>query len=127
MKRLNLVIDLDDNEIFTKEVHNAIQAQIKTITREMFDREIKAQIEQIVESRLAKWLQKHPYEKFNMYESYVRHLVDCNVESALKTEVLRMIEENQPKLIETINVSRIIQDMTIGELLQNSFKQKRCE
>ena len=50
MKRINIQVDLDDNEIFEKNVKQAITDYIKQVTREQFDEVFQAELERLTNS-----------------------------------------------------------------------------
>lgn len=50
MKRINIQVDLDDNEIFEKNVKQAITDYIKQVTREQFAEVFQAELERLINS-----------------------------------------------------------------------------
>ena len=62
MKRINLSIDLDENEIFEKEVQNAIRAKTREVVRNTYQDVIKeeaeAEVRRIFDNEPGSWNRK---------------------------------------------------------------------
>lgn len=62
MKRINLSIDLDENEIFEKEVQNAIRAKTREVVRNTYQDVIKeeaeAEVRRIFDNEPGSWYRK---------------------------------------------------------------------
>lgn len=62
MKRINLSIDLDENEIFEKEVQNAIRAKTREVVRNTYQDVIKeeaeAEVRRIFDNEPGSWCRK---------------------------------------------------------------------
>jgi hypothetical protein len=52
MKRINLSVDLGDNEILEKSIKEAIVAQGKQIAREEFTKVLESEIERVVDAKI---------------------------------------------------------------------------
>lgn len=62
MKRINLSVDLDENEIFEKEVQNAIRAKTREVVRNTYQDVIKeeaeAEVRRIFDNEPGSWYRK---------------------------------------------------------------------
>lgn len=93
MKRINLKVDLEDNEIFEEEVKKAFIDQAKQIAREEMDKELKAEIERIVTAKI-KEVKESSY--YNSIISGITELVVKRIDSQITIntkDINQMIEE----------------------------------
>lgn len=61
MKRLTINVDLEDNEVFDKEVKEIIIAQSKQIARESVENELRKEIERLVKNEVEKVAESNWY------------------------------------------------------------------
>ena len=103
MKRINLSVDLDENEIFEKEVQKAIRAKTREVVRNTYQDVIKeeaeAEVRRIFDNELGSWYRKKLRDviKAAAYEQIsecVKNLdIKQIVDEAVKEETERWIAE----------------------------------
>lgn len=52
MKRINLSIDLEDNELFEESAARAVRDYARQVAREEFDKHIRAEIQRLIDAKL---------------------------------------------------------------------------
>ena len=76
MKRINLSVDLENNEIFDESLRNAVRDYAKQVAREEFERVVSSEISRIAEST-AKSYVSSPYGVISQrFNKEVRDAVD---------------------------------------------------
>lgn len=103
MKRINLSIDLDENEIFEKEVQNAIRAKTREVVRNTYQdiikEEAETEVRRIFDNEPGSWYRKKLRDivKDAAYEQIsecVKNLdIKQIVDEAVKEETERWIAE----------------------------------
>ena len=92
MKRINLNVDFDDNELFDKEVTDVIKAKIREIIRNSeYNNTIKQEIDRI----LSNWIIETTYHP--TYGTISK--LDLSIITACKEEIERLIEISTDRYI----------------------------
>lgn len=61
MKKVNITVDLDDNEVLEASVREALVASARQIAREQFQKVLEAEIQRIVEAKVREAKESHYY------------------------------------------------------------------
>lgn len=104
MKRINLSVELEDNELLEKSVEEAVKGLARQIAREAINEEIQKEVERIVEAKMK--------EAQNGYFSDIRSRITNELAIKLSPE----ITINKPEVDERIQERVEAQiDKKIGE------------
>lgn len=92
MKRVCVVVDLEENDLFEKEVLEAVKAEARRVAREAVSAEISAECSRIVQ----KWIKdKSSYGYVGKLERHMKEKVEEEIKKELGTIVIdpRMVDE----------------------------------
>ena len=85
MKRIQIQVDIEDNEIFEKSVQEAIKAQARQIARDVIEQEIRQEIERIVSSKISE-LQTGRYNRSSIQKQITENLAQ-SISTDIKIDV----------------------------------------
>lgn len=105
MQRLNIQVDLEDNEILGKEIQDAIAGAVKAKTREAFHTEIESEIKRIAVAE---------FERLNKKGGYYG-----DKDSPIEKKIKELMDQKITKVIGEINVSRSDIQQRIDEKIKN--------
>lgn len=105
MQRLNIQVDLEDNEILGKEIQDAIAGAVKAKTREVFHAEIESEIKRIAVAE---------FERLNKKGGYYG-----DKDSPIEKKIKELMDQKITKVIGEINVSRSDIQQRIDEKIKN--------
>lgn len=83
MQRLNISVDIENDEILSKEIEKAIKGAVKAKTREFFNAEIKGEVKRLADNTIKEWNQKGAYSKETPIEKEVKKQIDARIKEIL--------------------------------------------
>lgn len=97
MQRINLSVDMENNEILSEEIEKAIEGAVRVKTREFFNKELEEEVQRIANATLNKW-NKKGYDRETPIEHEVKKMIDEGIKEKLgEIEVSRQDIENRIK------------------------------
>lgn len=79
MQRINISVDVENNEILSKEIEKAIEGAVKAKTREFFHEKLEDEVKRLAENTLKKWNEKGYYSKETPIEKEVKKRIDVGI------------------------------------------------
>lgn len=79
MQRVNISVDMENNEILSKEIEKAIEGAVKAKTREFFHEELECEVKRLAEKTLEKWNERGYYSKETPIEREVKKRIDNGI------------------------------------------------
>lgn len=80
MPRINVSIDLSNNEILTEEIDNAIKAAVKSKTREYFHQTLDEELQRIIDSTTKRWTYKGTWHSNpSKHEKAIQKQIDAQI------------------------------------------------
>lgn len=83
MQRINISVDMENNEILSKEIEKAIKGAVKAKTREFFNEELEEEVKRIADNTLKKWNERGYYSKETPIEKEVKSRIDAGIKEML--------------------------------------------
>lgn len=129
MQRLNIQVDLENNEILEKEIQDAIAGVVKAKTREAFHAEIESEIKRIAVAEFERLNKKGGYygDKDSLIEKKVKELIDQEIIKALgeitvsQSDIQQRIDEKIKNVAASIDyaVSRRVERLDIKNYIKD--------
>lgn len=83
MQRINISVDMENNEILSKEIEKAIAGTVKAKTREFFNKELEEEVKRLADNTLKKWNERGYYSKETPIEKEVKNRIDAGIKEML--------------------------------------------
>lgn len=124
MKRINLSIDLEDNELFEKSALQTVRDYARQVAREEFDKHIRAEIQRLIDAKLDDMRHGHygfPSQVQEAAAKTMKALV-CNPEFAT-TALKEAFDERCNGLLHTVGQKMESLDEDISSLIDAKLNQ----
>lgn len=99
MQRLNLSVDLENNEILSEEIEKAIEGAVKAKTREYFHETLETELKRIADKTTEAWTHRNTWgDNPNHLESAIREQINAKIEEEIgkidvsKSDIIKNIE-----------------------------------
>lgn len=86
MQRINLSVDMNNNEVLDAEITRAIEQAVKSKVREFFAASLEAEVKRLVDARTKEYLDKSSY--FTPLATLVRDRINTVITEHLATTIL---------------------------------------
>lgn len=83
MQRINISVDMENNEILSKEIEKAIKGAVKAKTREFFNEELEEEVKRLADNTLKKWNERGYCSKKTPIEKEVKSRIDAGIKEML--------------------------------------------
>ncbi len=112
MSRINLSVDLDNNDILPQEIEKAIEAAVKSKTREFFHETLEEELDRIANRTAENWKYRSSWSsKPNRLEAAIKDQIDSQIYKEIgKIEVTsydlqKAVDDKLKRIDETIAYS----------------------
>lgn len=123
MPRINISIDLSNNEILTEEIDNAIKAAVKSKAREYFHQTLDEELQRIIDSVIKQWTYRGMlYTNPNKLEKAIQKQIDTQISEEISE--LNLSSEDIQKAIDAKlgTISDIIASSVAKKVEKISFE-----
>ena len=109
MQRINISVDMKNNEILSKEIEKAIEGAVKAKTREFFNEELEEEVKRLAGNTLKKWNERGYYSKETPIEKEVKSRIDAGIKEMLgeitvsRRDIDARIEEKMKDIASSID------------------------
>ena len=109
MQRINISVDMKNNEILSKEIEKAIEGAVKAKTREFFNEELEEEVKRLAGNTLKRWNERGYYSKETPIEKEVKSRIDAGIKEMLgeitvsRRDIDERIEEKMKDIASSID------------------------
>ena len=129
MNRIQIQVDIKDNEVFEESVQEAIKAQARQIARDVIEQEIRQEIERIVSSKISD-LQTGRYSRNSIQKQITENLAQAiSTDIKIDVDAIKKHVENtttemlQRRFLKNNDIDNYIQKY-LNNTLINILKEK---
>ena len=110
MQRMNITLDMESNEVLSKEIEKIIEGAVKEKTRDFFNDGVEKEIERITKARFENLMKKGGYyNNESVLEKKVKELIDNRIQRELgkieisSQDIRNRIDEKLENIAETVD------------------------